>query len=133
MAEVIELILEKLTLLSFQLEIGISQSNKHSLEVLTCMFEGCFKGNNVIQIHYAFAPYYVGQYYSISLANVAGALQRLNGITFHSNRPMWVENAVLGRSSGSMATCQYPLAKSIELKNWQPFKASKHSSICGSG
>ena len=41
-------------------------------------------------------------------SNVAGALQRPNGMTSHSYNLRWVQKAVFSRLSGFIATCQKP-------------------------
>src|SRR5258705_12770875 len=47
--------------------------------------------------------------------------------------PLEDAKAVLGRSSGAISTCQYPLVRSSDVKYFDPARASKESSTRGSG
>ena len=69
----------------------------------------------------------------INLVKLAGPFVRPNGITLHSNCPLWVKNAVLGLSSSFICICQYPDAKSGQENHWPPPSASKTSSVLGNG
>ena len=66
--------------------------------------------------------------WSISLSNVAGALHSPNGITRNWNNPSFVTNAALRLASGDMATCQYPLARSM-VENHCWFRNKRNESL----
>ena len=69
----------------------------------------------------------------MSLWKVAGAEVSPNGSTFHFQSPVRVMKAAFSWASLSNGTCQYPLSKSKVLKYRLPDKASRLSSIRGSG
>ena len=71
--------------------------------------------------------------FCISLWNVAGALQRPNGMTRNSYRPFIVTNAVLAFALSAILICQYPLLASRVEKTFFPANWSRRSSIRGSG
>src|SRR6266540_7483120 len=68
-----------------------------------------------------FPRYFLNTWF-ISRWKVAGALQRLKGILFHSNSSQGVMKAVTSLDLGSISTCQYPLAKSNEVNHPAPLK-----------
>ncbi|GBL73709.1 hypothetical protein AVEN_230698-1 [Araneus ventricosus] len=59
---------------------------------------------------------------SISLSNVAGALQSSKGITLNCQSSCPVVKAVFSLSSYWISTCQYPLFKSNVENHWFPSK-----------
>src|SRR6266540_5588346 len=79
-----------------------------------------------------FPRYFLNTWF-ISRWKVAGALQRPNGILFHSNSPQGVMKAVTSFDFGSISTCQYPLAKSSEVNHPAPPKLANISDCQGIG
>ena len=53
------------------------------------------------------------------------------GITLKSNNPSGVQNAVFSQSSGFISTCQHPLIRSSEQKQFVLAKVSRVSSNSG--
>ena len=64
---------------------------------------------------------------------VPGAYDNPKGMTNHSYNPKGVMNAVFSTSSSSMATCQYPLARSKVVNQLALLKDSSISSMRGKG
>ena len=73
-----------------------------------------------------FLRYFLNTWF-ISHWKVAGMLQRLKGILFHSNSPQGVMKAVTSLDFGSISTCQYPLAKFSEVNHPTPLKLANIS------
>ena len=71
---------------------------------------------------------------SMSLENVAGALQRPKGTWLNSyNWLLLVRKAVFSLSCSWMGTCQYPFFKSRVVNQRAPCRASRRSLMRGMG
>src|SRR5712671_2208780 len=77
---------------------------------------------------------YIGRNSSFSiLVNVAGALHNPNGMTIHSNNPLFVLKPVLYVSSASTRILLYPARMSNLLNNDFPQSSSRIDDIFGRG
>ena len=88
---------------------------------------------NIIEIDETFSLASPASTTSINLWKVAGVLHSPKGMTVNSKSPACVVNTVFSWDAGSIPTCQYPEARSRELKKRVPASRSRESSIRGRG
>src|SRR6266545_8209724 len=79
-----------------------------------------------------FPRYFLNTWF-INHWKVAGILQRLKGILFHSNSLQGVMKAITSLDFDSISTCQYPLAKSSKVNHPAPPKLANISVCRGIG
>ena len=133
MAKVFYLWEGKPTLYWLQAQSSSAKPFKHLGEVRVVFCHGMSKHKDIIHVNTTHTRLLnLDNMICISLCNVAGALPRkteFSGI----ERGQKVANTVFSFESGSMATCQYPEARSREEKKWEPARKSRALSAPGSG
>ena len=115
------------TLFSLQLQAKITQSTQYLLQASQGFGNGCSEGNNIIKVDQTLRPPHPAQH------PVHKAFKGGRCIARNWNRPSFVTNTAFRLASVDIATCQYPLAKSIvENHCWLPNNRNE-SSMRGRG